>query len=1286
MRKNSFLKAMLLILFITAISTFNSNVYSGTDGLGNSTNKTIVSGGTINKGIPDARLMPAPAPLVLQNIATTVAASSITSTTATLNGTIALDAGYTCTIYFEYGTSNTYGSGQLAATPSSLNSYTAGTATSYALTGLTPNTTYYFRVVGVYSNGPTKQPTGGPTGSAMTFTTTALTPTATTVAATSITSSTATLNGTVNANNASSVVTFEYGTTISYGNSVIAAQSPVTGTSATTVSGALTGLSQNTIYHYRVKGVNIAGITNGSDMTFTTSIACANPTSAGVIAGAQTACASLDPVAMTSTSLPTGNTGTLQYQWQSSTDNINFTDLAVGTYTATTYDPTTITTSTWYRRQAKVTCESIWVSSNAIKMTVDSTSVAGTLSGLTYTCDGKAAPLITLSGQTGSVLKWQKSSYLDGLWTSFTDIVNTNPTYAPGVLSDTMKFRVNVKNGTCAAVYSIAKQINYRQNPTFTTGSITSPTCYNDSITFVANGLRPSINNIIYYTATFDTSTVHATKSVITDVNGDASFKGSGYAPSSYAFIVDSIYVQGCVTPFTGVVGYFTVNPLPVPTISGNTTACINSTGNVYTTETAMTGYTWNLSGGTITAGGTSTDNTVTITWNTIGADSLSVNYTNGNGCTAASATVKNVSVNSLPIPTIIGNTSACINSTGNVYTTESGMTGYSWSIVGGTITSGSTTNAATVRWDTSGVKSISVNYVNGNSCTAASATVYNVTVNPASNGGNVSGGAYVCNGINSNLLTLYGQTGNVVKWQYTADGGYNWYDISNTSTTYTATNLTTTTSYRVVVQSGVCSATPGGYANVTVQSVVTAGTIATAQTICNNTAPVALTSATAGTGSNTITYEWQTNASGSYVNIGSELAATYQPPTLTATTSYQRRTVSTNGSNACYSSYTSPITMTVYSAFAVGSITTTGETICYNTSPSTEIGNSTLASGGDNSISYSWRSSADSYTSAISGATLATYTPAGPLTTTTSYQRYAKDNTCNTTPEVSTGTWTVTVRDNFTSGTIASTGESICYNTNPNTEIGNTTLSSGGDNSITYEWRSSADSYGSAISGATLSTYTPEGPLTATTSYQRYANDNTCNTTPIVSTEIWTVTVNPLPDPTVSGPTGICNNSTGNVYTTESGMASYNWNVTGGTITAGAGTNSITVTWNTAGSESVSVNYANSNGCTAASATVYGVTVKSAPNPVITGSPDNLYNVPKLATYQYSTPLVAGDLYSWSSPKIEGYCSASARNCINVHFLDPCCVYGQWNINVTETNPATGCSTIATKLIYITP
>jgi len=96
--------------------------------------------------------------------------------------------------------------------------------------------------------------------------------------------------------------------------------------------------------------------------------------------------------------------------------------------------------------------------------------------------------------------------------------------------------------------------------------------------------------------------------------------------------------------------------------------------------------------------------------------------------------------------------------------------------------------------------------------------------------------------------------------------------------------------------------------------------------------------------------------------------------------------------------------------------------------------------------------------------------------------------------------------------------------------------------------------------------------------------------------------------------------------------------------------------------------------------------TVNPSPIPIITGSPDNFYDVPKLATYQYSTPANAGDLYSWSAPGLKGYCSANAKNCVNILFEDPCGSYGQWTINVIETNPSTGCSATATKLIYITP
>jgi hypothetical protein len=98
----------------------------------------------------------------------------------------------------------------------------------------------------------------------------AATPTATTEAESSVSSTSVTLNGTVNANGASTTVTFEYGLTTGYGTTVTADQSPVTGTTNTAVSKAVSSLTPNTTYHFRVAATNADGTTYGADRTFTT--------------------------------------------------------------------------------------------------------------------------------------------------------------------------------------------------------------------------------------------------------------------------------------------------------------------------------------------------------------------------------------------------------------------------------------------------------------------------------------------------------------------------------------------------------------------------------------------------------------------------------------------------------------------------------------------------------------------------------------------------------------------------------------------------------------------------------------------------------------------------------------------------------------------------------------------------------------------------------------------------------------------------------------------------------
>ncbi|MCS7027545.1 MAG: YCF48-related protein [Bacteroidia bacterium] len=67
-------------------------------------------------------------------------------------------------------------------------------------------------------------------------------------------------------------------------------------------------------------------------------------------------------------------------------------------------------------------------------------------------------------------------------------------------------------------------------------------------------------------------------------------------------------------------------------------------------------------------------------------------------------------------------------------------------------------------------------------------------------------------------------------------------------------------------------------------------------------------------------------------------------------------------------------------------------------------------------------------------------------------------------------------------------------------------------------------------------------------------------------------VTVNPSPSATITGPTTVVENLIYSYSVPSTTGASYNWNVTGGTIISGAGTNSIMVQWGSAGTGTVSV------------------------------------------------------------------------------------------------------------------
>lgn len=187
--------------------------------------------------------------------------SSVSAASATVSGTVNANNA-TAADSIQYGTTSSYGT-TVVASPATATG-TSATSITAALSGLVPNTTYHYRVKAVNAGGTSY-------GADSTFTTSPIAPTATTGTTSSVSATGATVRGTVNANNATTTDSIQYGTSGSYGTTVAASPATTTVTTATSISATLSGLSAGTTYHYRVKAVNSAGTSYGADVTFTTS-------------------------------------------------------------------------------------------------------------------------------------------------------------------------------------------------------------------------------------------------------------------------------------------------------------------------------------------------------------------------------------------------------------------------------------------------------------------------------------------------------------------------------------------------------------------------------------------------------------------------------------------------------------------------------------------------------------------------------------------------------------------------------------------------------------------------------------------------------------------------------------------------------------------------------------------------------------------------------------------------------------------------------------------------------
>lgn len=221
-----------------AVNAGNDTVYASDPGQGTGVIATTFAGPTV----------------------ATTGTSAVDANNATLEGTVDPE-GNPVDYRFDWGLDRNYGNSTSGGPVASAGSF------SDQIGGLTPATTYHFRIVGSNSDG-----SGSINGNDRTFTTDAAAPIIenTPSFASQIQPDAATLNGTVNPQGSDTQWYFEYGTSTSYGTSTTPNQTGAGIQGDQPVSAPLAGLTPGTLYHYRLVATNVAGGSPGPDHTFMT--------------------------------------------------------------------------------------------------------------------------------------------------------------------------------------------------------------------------------------------------------------------------------------------------------------------------------------------------------------------------------------------------------------------------------------------------------------------------------------------------------------------------------------------------------------------------------------------------------------------------------------------------------------------------------------------------------------------------------------------------------------------------------------------------------------------------------------------------------------------------------------------------------------------------------------------------------------------------------------------------------------------------------------------------------
>jgi hypothetical protein len=529
----------------------------------------------------------------------------------------------------------------------------------------------------------------------------------------------------------------------------------------------------------------------------------------------------------------------------------------------------------------------------------------GSVAGNTTVVAGVNSTNLALSGQTGSVVKWQ--SYLSTDFSSPVDVADTTTNLTATALTQTTYFRAVVQSAVCTPAFSTSATITV--TPASVGGSVAGSTTVcagTNSTNLTLSGQTGSVVRC--------QSSLNAGFSSPTNISNTTTGLTPGNLTQTtyYRAVVQS----GADAPTFSTTATVTVDPASVGgSVAGSTTVIAggNSTNLTLSGQTGSV-VKWQSS---LTAGFSSPTDIVNTTANLTATTLTQTTYfravVQSGVCAPAFSASASITVTPASAGgSVAGSTMVCAG-TNSTNLTLNGQTGsvvrwqsslnagfYSPTDISNTTTSLTATNLTQTTYYRAVVQS-------GADAPTFSTTA-TVTVDPASVGGSVAGSTTVVAGGNNTNLALSGQTGSVVKWQYSLNIDFSSpVDIVNTTANLAATNLTQTTYFQAVVQSGVCAPAFSASATITVTPVSAGGSVAGSATVCAGTNSTNLT-LSGQTGS---VIKWQSSLNtGFFSPIDISNTTTSLTATNLAQTTYFRAVVQ-SGADAPTFSTTATLTVT---------------------------------------------------------------------------------------------------------------------------------------------------------------------------------------------------------------------------------------------------------------------------------------------------------------------------------------------------------------------------------------